>query len=181
MSDWKPNCYKIPNCKVNLKSVSNHWNCLNVTHKSIAHPTVWQRRHVITSNDLKLVQLKRQPAGNYGYNLGYVQGNQSFSTRIGQGKHFVLISDAPQITSQRRTKTQHGEQGCNAIFEGENVSWLSTSQVKSGDDFPVNDRGLVEADRHSQDAVIVHSTVAPILTISRKPFRYHGDEPARGK
>jgi hypothetical protein len=112
-----------------------------------------------------LIVLQRQMGGSYGYNLGYVADGRYHATRNRGRTYFAILSDAPSFYSQQMTSRNHGGCGQNVLFESGTVKYLKFEAPSDllGDDVFHSDRGLVEAGRSPDDAVIGGSATPPLL------------------
>jgi hypothetical protein len=119
------------------------------------------------SGGRELVRLRSMMGGSYGYSLGYVEDGRYVSTRNLARPTFALMADAPSDTLPGFQSRNHGGQGQNVLFEDGHVRFLTSSRpIEDGDDFFVNDTGLVAAGDHRNDSVVAGSSAAPLVFIS---------------
>ncbi len=117
----------------------------------------------------QLERLQRMAGGSFGSCLGYQKvDNQgqvhTYAVKDLSRDYFVLMADAPQLIPSGGNSKNHGQRGQNVLYEGGGVKYLVTRlEERSGDDFFVSARGIVEAGLHLNDSVIGNSAAPPIL------------------
>jgi hypothetical protein len=122
----------------------------------------------------ELVRYQRIALGSYGFCLGYQWRDEQGQVHVYPVKdlgrdHFVIMADAPRLVPGSDNSQNHGQRGQNVLSEGGSVRYLVTRLVeRSGDDFFVSARGMVEAGWHPDDSVIGNSAAPPIIV----PVRY---------
>jgi len=111
----------------------------------------------------RFAAIKRRLGGDYGYNLGYIEGDRLRPVRYQGRGTFAIMADRP-LDSPRpcgsRSSAHHGSLQ-NVLFEDGHVGTLRGCRDARGDDIFVSVRGLVEAGRHRDDAVIAPSEAGP--------------------
>jgi len=127
--------------------------------------------HVPTLRELQdagpsVARLHETMGGSYGYNIGFVEGDQLQAVPNRGRDYYALMSDTPDAQAPDYRSQNHGSCGQNVLFESGRVRHLSTCRALgcSGDEIFVNDHGLVQAGVHVDDAVIGHSAAPPLIT-----------------
>ena len=122
--------------------------------------------------DGKPLQLaQRKLGGSYGYAFGHLDENNQYRANVNRSRpRFAILSDAPSLHLEHRRSANHGGGGQNVLFEDNHVEYLKRccASEELGDNVFLSDRGLVEAGRHYNDAVIGDSSSRPI--VSRDSF-----------
>lgn len=119
-----------------------------------------------------LKALQARAGGNYGYTLGHVSGGRYQGTKDRGRANFALMADVPCEKYRDLHSANHRGGGQNVLFEDGHVRFVKTCRVSGhGDDFFHNDRGVVAAGLHADDAVIAASCQSP-----RVPLAYVGGE-----
>lgn len=127
-------------------------------------PTLEQ---VKTAAGSELTRLRRVMGGSYGYSLGYVRGGRYHATRNLSRPQFALMADSPNPLLPGYQSLNHGGRGQNVLFEDGHVIFMTTPRpAELGDDFFVNDTGLVAAGNHPNDSVIGTSDTAPVVLVN---------------
>jgi len=115
----------------------------------------------------KLDGLIRWMGGSYGGPLGHMRDGVYQGTKNLGRSCFALVADVPgSDPSNGRQSLNHGGRGENVLFEYGGVRFFTSSQpFPQADDIFANDRDLVAAGLHPNDAVIAPSAARPILTL----------------
>jgi hypothetical protein len=115
----------------------------------------------------ELVRLRGMMGGSYGYSLGYVEDGRYHPTRNLSRPQFALMADAPTQTLPDHQSNNHGGRGQNVLFEDGHVRFLTAPRpADPGDDFFVNDTGLVAPGMHRNDSVIGSSDTPPVVLVN---------------
>lgn len=115
----------------------------------------------------RLITLQQQMGGDYAYTLGYLDRNGKLKGIKNQSRpRYVVLADAPLGNAARGDFSVHGR-GQNVLFEDGHAAFLATRlrPGSEGDDFFVNDQGMVEAGMHENDSVLAPSATPPIVFI----------------
>jgi hypothetical protein len=110
-----------------------------------------------------LRRYQRLAGGSYGYNLGYLVDGRYSPVRDLRRSTFALMADAPGPQREDRRSMHHEGRGQNVLFEDLHIEWVSGERAGDFDEIFHSDRGLVEAGRHLDDAVIGNSHSPPVL------------------
>jgi hypothetical protein len=106
--------------------------------------------------------------GSYGYNLGFQEHGRYHTPRNLRRPRYPIISDVPS-TLPGHQSVNHGGRGQNVAQEAGTVTFCKTStSLDRADDMFVNERGLVAAGNHRDDAVIAPSAALPHLPITAR-------------
>lgn len=110
-----------------------------------------------------LADMQRRMGGSYGYHLGHFAEGRHCAPRDRGRANFALMADMPDSHRGNSVSANHGGRGQNVLFEDGHVAYL-TECIHSGcrDDIFLNDRGMVEAGIHEDDAVVAGSAVQPV-------------------
>jgi hypothetical protein len=108
-----------------------------------------------------LVSFHRSMGGDYGYNMGYVQGDELVPHCDQRRPNHVLMGDAPQDGRPGRTSANHDGRGQTYLYEDGHVEWLPTLPANADDPFH-NRRGEVAAGVDGDDAVLGASDDRPL-------------------
>jgi len=116
-----------------------------------------------------LAELQQTMGGSYGYSLGYQDKAGYHPTRNLRRANFAIAADAPGSLAPSRLSENHGRLGQNVLFEDGHVRFATSPRVgeSRGDDFFVNDEGLVAAGVHANDAVIGAGATPPIRYVGQ--------------
>ena len=102
---------------------------------------------------------RKTMGGDYGYSMGYRDGDRYRSPRAGAGDS-ILLADQPSSRSDRQSLNHDGS-GQNCLFGDGRVMFVSGAAF--GDDLVYeNDRGIVAPGTSESDNVIAPSHLAPI-------------------
>ena len=116
------------------------------------------------ANGAELEALRRQMGGDYGYTLGYSDGEQLQVPRSQHRANIVLLSDMPSNALAGRQSNNHRGNGQNCLFENGSVRFLSSPAI--GEDLIFeNDYGIVAPGSHMNDNVVAPSYIAPMTKI----------------
>jgi len=116
-------------------------------------PTL-QQIHTATGDQLE--SLKRRMGGDFGYSLGFFEGEEYFAPRNDGSSHTVLMADMPSSEMPGRSSKNHGGNGQNCFFADGRVEFISTHYI--GDDaIYENDMGIVGPGVGDRDNVIAPS------------------------
>jgi hypothetical protein len=114
-----------------------------------------------------LVRLRSVMGGSYGYSLGYMEDGRYHPTRNLGRSHFALMADAPSSSLPGYQSLNHGGRGQNVLFEDGHILFLATPKTAGeGDDFFVNDSGVVAPGTHRNDSVIGTSDTIPAVLVN---------------
>ena len=103
---------------------------------------------------------RKTMGGDYGYSMGYRDGDRYRSPRAGAGD-VILLADQPSSRSDRQSLNHDGN-GQNCLFGDGRVMFVSGPAF--GDDLVYeNDRGIVAPGTNASDNVIAPSHLAPIF------------------
>ena len=103
---------------------------------------------------------RKTMGGNYGYSMGFQEGDRYRSPRAGMGD-VILLADQPSSRADRQS-LNHGGDGQNCLFGDGRVMFVSGPAF--GDDLVYeNDRGIVAPGTNASDNVIAPSHLAPIF------------------
>ena len=103
---------------------------------------------------------RKTMGGNYGYSMGYRDGDRYRSPRAGAADS-ILLADQPSSRSDRQSLNHDGN-GQNCLFSDGRVTFVSGPAF--GDDLVYeNDRGIVAPGTNESDNVIAPSHLAPIF------------------
>lgn len=119
-----------------------------------------------------LAQLQETMGGSYGYTLGYQIAGRYRPVKNLRRPHFAIAADAPCRYSPDRLSENHGRLGQNVLFEDGHVRFTLTAQPSDlGNNFYVNDKGMVAAGIQSNDAVVAAGATPPLDVLSRPGIR----------
>lgn len=119
-----------------------------------------------TAGGQDLARLRSVMGGSYGYSLGYMEDGQYHPTRNLGRSQFALMADAPSVSLPGHQSLNHGGRGQNVLFEDGRVLFLTTPKAGEGDDFFVNDAGVVAPGDHRNDSVIGTSDTVPAVLVT---------------
>lgn len=112
----------------------------------------------------ELARILPDLGGGYGYGMGYTEDGEYHDNRDLGRSGYALMADAPSTDRPGHQTDNHGGRGQNVLFEDMHVRFLTTPRPADlGDDVFVNERGVVAAGTHRDDAVIAPSTSTPVL------------------
>jgi len=118
-----------------------------------------------TAPTARLVILRRQMGGSYGYNLGYIVNGRYHSPQDRSRATFALMADTSDPKAEHKHSTNHGGCGHNVLFEDLHVQYLTTCTARGcRDHIFVNDKGQQQAGLHDRDSVIGRSDAVPFPT-----------------
>lgn len=121
-------------------------------------PTLQQ---LFSADGPQLEVLKRRMGGDFGYSLGFFDGNKYSAARNDGSAHTVLIADMPSADMPGRSSKNHGGKGQNCFFADGRVQFITTHAI--GDDaIYENELGIVAPGVGEQDNVIAPSHLPPI-------------------
>ena len=136
-----------------------------------------QTFHVPSMADLALAdgqwleELKRNAAGSYAYQAGYVRGKFYFPAKNMENSRIPVLSDAPSCSTNFRTSDNHGGQQINVLFQDGHVSAVSQPLVPQGTDHLfLNNQGLPSVSDQWNDAVLLPSQVTPGVQFPVQPL-----------
>jgi hypothetical protein len=120
----------------------------------------------------RLVELRSQMSGCYGYSLGYTDDRGDYHSTKNLGRSlFALVADVPSADQPGFQSPNHGGRGQNVLFEDGHVGFACSSKPDGqADDIFVNREGRVAAGIGPDDAVIGPSEARPLLYF-RRPGR----------
>ncbi len=129
---------------------------------SFSIPTLEEVEAADSPEQVKAMQ--ETMGGSYGYSLGYQEDGEYRPTENLRRASFALASDAPSPSLPSHLSENHGRLGQNVLFEDGHVRFLTSPQPSDsgGDDFFMNDDGVVAAGLHQNDAVIGAGATPPI-------------------
>lgn len=113
----------------------------------------------------RLVVIRRNMGGSYGYTFGYLIDGRYRGHR-NQGRcGFALMADSPD-DPRGGASQNHGAFGQNVLFEDGRVAFLKRCWLPEGDDhIYVNRDGYVGAGLGPDDAVIGRSSARPVIQL----------------
>lgn len=107
-----------------------------------------------------LASLQRVMGGSYMYTLGHISRRRHLATQNLGRSFFPIMSDGFFTQNDGGTVLMHGGKGMNIAFEDGHVKFVVNIALHH--DFFTSDRGLVEAGRNANDAVLGHSWNRPM-------------------
>jgi hypothetical protein len=111
----------------------------------------------------QLVALQKAMGGDYGFNMGYVDGGKLVRAANSRRGQYVLAGDAPSNSRPRRASANHADRGQNVLFEDGHVHFLRQLPIDPMLDDPFHNRnGWVAAGVDRDDAVLGASEDSPI-------------------
>jgi hypothetical protein len=111
----------------------------------------------------QLVAMQRMMGGDYGFNMGYVDGGRLVRAANSRRGQYVLAGDAPSNSRPRRASANHADRGQNVLFEDGHVHFLRQLPLDPMLDDPFHNRdGYVAAGVDRDDAVLGASEDSPI-------------------
>ena len=113
-----------------------------------------------SANGESLISLQRNMGGSYMYTLGHISSRRHQATRNLGRSHFPIMSDGFFTQNNGGSILMHGGKGMNIAFEDGHVKFIVN--IGQHHDFFTSDRGLVEAGRNANDAVLGHSWTRPL-------------------
>jgi hypothetical protein len=135
---------------------------------ALARTRPTRKLHVPTPEEIDaatgetLKQYQQTMGGDYGYNLGYREGNGLATPRNAGRREYVLMSDAPSNAQPGRRSINHGGQGQNVLYEDGHIKFIRTIPCPQLPDDPFfNLEGRVGAGLNSSDHVIGASGERP--------------------
>ena len=120
-------------------------------------PTIEQ---IESADGESLANLQRVMGGSYMYTLGHISSRRHLATRNLGRRFFPIMSDGFFSQNDGGTVLMHGGKGMNIAFEDGHVKFVVNIALHH--DFFTSDRGLVEAGRNANDAVLGHSWNRPL-------------------
>lgn len=131
-----------------------------VQRQSFTVPTLAE---VDRASGQQLRALHREMGGDYGYNLGYVEGGQLVRPRNMRRSHYIVVADAPSNLQPRRVSANHRPRGQNVLYEDGHVQFLCLTLVDAWIDDPFHNReGWIAAGVDREDAVLGVSWDPPL-------------------
>ncbi len=113
--------------------------------------------------DGELARLLPSLGGSYGYSLGYTDQGTYRPTKNLHRATFAVLADAPDLGRPGRQSDNHGGLGQNVWCEDGHVQFVPASRLEdTADDFFENDRGLIAAGAHANDAVVAPSAARAV-------------------
>jgi len=111
----------------------------------------------------ELAALQKAMGGDYGFNMGYVDGGKLLRAANSRRGQYVLAGDAPSNSRPRRASANHADRGQNVLFEDGHVHFLRQLPIDPTLDDPFHNRnGWVAAGVDRDDAVLGASEDSPI-------------------
>ena len=111
----------------------------------------------------KLASFQRTMGGDFGYNMGYTQGDEIVPPRDSRRCQYVLLGDAPSDEQPGRRSANHLGRGQNLLCEDGHVSWVVNLVSPHVADDPFhNHHGHVAAGIDPNDSVLGASFDRPI-------------------
>ena len=121
-------------------------------------PTLQQLRN---AKGEQLSSLRKRMGGDFGYSLGFVDGDRYHAPQNNGSSHTVLIADMPSSSMPGRSSANHGGNGQNCFFADGHVDFIPTPTI--GDDaIYENDLGIVGPGVSEQDNVIAPSNLPAV-------------------
>lgn len=117
---------------------------------------------ILNSEGERLAYLHQTMSGDYGYTLGYLDGDTYVSPENLGRAHFVIVADRPSGGNIGFTSQNHRGVGQNCLFE--DGHWEFVAGYSYGDDaIYTNDFNLVSAGANRDDIVIGASHCRPVF------------------
>ncbi|HJT32002.1 MAG TPA: hypothetical protein VJ783_08095 [Pirellulales bacterium] len=114
----------------------------------------------------RLVVIRRNMGGSYGYTFGYLVDGRYLGHRNQGRSDFALMADSPD-DPRGGASQNHGSCGQNVLFEDGHVEFLKRCWLPEGDDhIYVNHDGYVGAGLGPDDSVIGGSSARPLVRTS---------------
>lgn len=111
----------------------------------------------------ELKALARSMAGDYGFNMGYIDGEALRRPCNARRPGYVLAGDAPSNLQPRRVSGNHRGRGQNVLYEDGRVQFLPRLPSPQVLDDPYHNRnGLIAAGVDRDDAVLGASNDPPM-------------------
>ena len=102
-------------------------------------------------------------AGDYGYNVGYVENN-NYRIVMNRGRiHYAMVADRASATKHGIRSRNHGMRGQNVCFEDGHVVFTTNFNVT--DNVYLNDLGKVAPGVRKDDAVLMAPLARPAFII----------------
>lgn len=131
----------------------------------IANFYVPTRLELSRADAKRLVVLRRQMGGSYGYSLGFIINGKYHPPKDLRRANHALLADAPNPSAADRHSLNHGGFGHNVLFEDLHVQFLTTCMAKGcKDHFFFNDDGKPYAGLHQDDTCIGASDECPMAS-----------------
>ena len=118
-----------------------------------------------TTCPIEQQKLRDQASGDFGYSLGYLEGNTYFSPRDSGRSNRVLVADAPRVTPAGWRSPNHSGRGSNSLMEDGTIKFIRNGMIGT-DSIYQNEIGIVAPGCHANDSVIASSGVPITLTLS---------------
>lgn len=116
-----------------------------------------------TAQGKLLGDLQTKASGGFGYNVGWIQGDEYRGTVNRQRPFFALVSDAPSSLETDQQSDNHGRRGQNVLFEDGHYSFLRRCTGREClDELFRNRAGRVAPGLDENDAVIVRGETSMI-------------------
>ena len=110
-----------------------------------------------------LARYQENMGGDFGYNMGYLDGGELRPARNEYRTHYAIVADAPSDTEPDRRTTNHDGRGQNVLFEDGHIEFLKTLPGPKVSDDPFHNRnGIVAAGTDPNDAVLGNSADRPM-------------------
>lgn len=110
-----------------------------------------------------LAKYQKTMGGDFGYNMGYLDGGKLRPAQNERRTHYAMLADAPSDSQPDRRTTNHDGQGQNVLFEDGHIEFLkSLPSPKLSDDPFHNRNGVVAAGTDANDAVLGRSADRPM-------------------
>lgn len=116
------------------------------------------------SNGDQLDKVLASMGGSYAYNLGYEAEGKIQTVSLGNRSRptFVIIADTPCPQRGYSQSSNHVGDGQNVLYEDLHVGYVTSCQTPDGrDNFYRNEKGLIAAGTHEDDAVVGCSSASP--------------------
>lgn len=124
-------------------------------------PVVIPSMQQVIASVNSLADFQEHMAGDYGYSLGYIDGNGTYvPTKNCRRDFFAVMGDSPSLALDGDLSKNHGGWGQNVLFESGRVAFLRKPDAGVDNPF-LNDNGVVAAGLHWGDAVIAPSFARP--------------------
>jgi len=110
-----------------------------------------------------LAAMQKTMAGDYGFNMGYMDAGKLLKPSNARREQYVLAGDAPSNSRPRRASANHSDRGQNVLFEDGHVHFLKQLPTSPSLDDPFHNRdGWVAAGVDRDDAVLGASEDSPM-------------------
>lgn len=119
-------------------------------------PRIPTLQQINTAKGDQLSLLKKRMGGDFGYSLGFFDGEEYFAPRNDGSSHTVLMADMPSSEMPGRSSKNHGGNGQNCFFADGRVEFISTHTIGE-DAIYENDLGIVGPGVNQKDNVIAPS------------------------